>query len=302
MDQRCALSSVSISHSVQRVQLVVLSQSASARALIGAGVLASHFPDADIRVCVFEGSADAPLLNFAREVLSEWKLGRLDDIFIEYIDGQTSFLESIDHLILEPELVAIAKKFAKHSKIHVATITSDSWRKSFEKIEGSSINLARVHLAKIVGEYIKIVAKIRPEDGRQKINAFIPLREEDCDLAYASAQFESSLNNGVVLDVDFRAKKNHGTETFSQVVTFDPKLFDVSSFLNLHSGTLISPSRELSFPESALISKRWVDAVLQMAMAYPVNLVTAPRFIRNRKIPDSYLSVGIADHLVRIGV
>ena len=86
------------------------------------------------------------------------------------------------------------------------------------------------------------------------------------------------------------------------MVNFDPIHFEISRFQNLPSGIIISPSRELSYPESALISKKWVDAVRLMANTNPLNLVTAPLFIGNKKIPDSYLSAGVADHFFRIGL
>ena len=161
----------------------MLAQFVSARALLGASVLVSHLPGADIQVHILEGDLVAPLPNLVREIALEWGLEDLGNIIIQSVDVITPSFADVDFVILETEQLPAFKKFKTQGTIEVVVIESAEGRDS-SKISGElSSDLSRINFAKIVREYIKIVFKLENKTQRNLINAFIPLRGEDCDLA-----------------------------------------------------------------------------------------------------------------------
>jgi hypothetical protein len=172
---------------------------------------------------------------------------------------------------------------------------------NLNNLENLTLEKAHSEVAKVIGSFVNTTNMFVTSKLYHKKSVFIPIGQDDCDLAYASAQFEASISQGIVLNADFRAKKTFETSSYSQIIEYDPKNLDNINISEIPKGALLTPSRELSHPEKFLLSKCWFEFVNKLSFFHSVKIVTSPRILKCGKPADSYLVSGLAEEIFKIG-
>ena len=176
------------------MKILVLSKRNKVCGVFGAAILASQFPNAEIQVRTLEGDIGEPLPNFVKNVAHEWGLQKLDTFPVVPFDPKDLSSAATIILLTDSLLFSVFRDLAASSNVKVITDPLEDFGISGFSIEGIQDDRLTSYLAKTAREFIKVVCAIHESRLRSKVGVFIPLREEDCDLAYAKAQFESSIN------------------------------------------------------------------------------------------------------------
>jgi len=133
------------------------------------------------------------------------------------------------------------------------------------------------------------------EFNKNTIHLFIPSTDEDSAQAYLMAKMAQSQLNGLLLDIDFRSPGANKCLSEFKVVSVNSReeLFQFETF----GDTVLTLKWEDSNPESILLSKEFKDCLRRFSNSAPVFMVSAPRYSRTRRIPDSYLAAIWADKI-----
>ena len=269
---------------------------------LGASTLNSLLRDTEIHVLVRSEEAKNSISGIVNKVALAWGLMDLRIIPIRSFSSNLSF-QNYTHLILcHPNMYQEINSIGLDCTILANWESNYNMNYHLRNLENVTLDEAQSEVAKVIGSFVKAANMSLDSTIYKKKSVFIPIRQDDCDLAYASAQFDASINLGIVLNSDFRAKKSFNTKNYSEIIEYNPKNIDMQNISQIPKGALLTPSQELSHPEKFLLDKCWLDFVRKLSVFHPISMVTAPRIVDGRKLPDSYLVSGMAGEVFKIGV
>ena len=129
-----------------------------------------------------------------------------------------------------------------------------------------------------------------------EISAITPHGVSDLAMALASAQFERTTSNAILIDADLRAPiADEIDELQLERVFFDIDHLAISGFPKIGANQILTHIRQIDFPEKFFLSPAWRNALAKLADDSPVVILTAPRHSRLRRLADSYLASYMAD-------
>lgn len=284
------------------MKIGVLGESELVNPLLGQSVLRSVIPDAEIHSHVMSPEVLEGIDSVISDIVMQWGLPKAT--MTEYEPTILGVKEqNYSHVILcHPNLKTHVRALGKNCHVLAEwdqSPTQDLTSRSLEKLVSNDIH---IEFARVAGKFIKFANVALGTNVHLKAKAFIPINEQDCELAFVSAQFEESVNAGIILDADLRAKRSYLKSPESTVFEYDPKNFQFESFRNLPTGSVLVPAYEVSHPEKILLSKNWFDFVRFLMAQNSIHFITAPRFVRERRLADSYLVLGLSREVRKIGL
>ena len=266
---------------------------------LGASILERFLPGADVIAGIL-GNKPPPLesLKFFDELCRDWQIPKLSECHVLTMPLGYKIRSDVDLIV---EDIKVLKQLNCDSP-RVQALKHSSSLSNISEILTLPEDQIRRRFARIVGEYIRYSQTLDPRTSEMKISAFVPYFEVDFNLSIAAAQFEANINQGLVIDCDFRANFTQPELQNVQILKYDPKSFDFSQFKNLSTGTVLVPAYEVSGPERILASREWIFEIQDLSRFRAINLVTAPRVVRGKYLPDSYIACGPANSIKKIGL
>ena len=268
---------------------------------IGAATFNHLFPDLATRICFLSSDVIEGEKASVFHLMTGWGiLGNQNQKV-----NTDNFLESIINsrlvIVSSAEFVPYVLAICPSASIEVCSVLSEKYTLSGDEFENLSAKEQGVRVAKMLHEFYKVAAKMTGTTRKNKIIAFTPVRSIDGDMALARAQFEASINQGLVISTDFRAKGFQPVDLDEPIIEFDPTDLTASDFVSLPIGSVLFPSREFSRPENILLSTSWFNFITQMSRFQYINLITAPKYSAGEKFSDSYLASGVAGVVYIVG-
>ena len=158
-----------------------------------------------------------------------------------------------------------------------------------------------IELAKVAHSTIRAIESKINGFRFHPIKCFIPISQEDSELAWSLALFEHVNSGGFLIDADFRAPFVISKSPEFRIKSFEVEEFNSINKPTFQSGDILSPAREFSQPESILVSSAWISFINELSSRAPVVILTAPRFVNKREFPDSYLASSLATSISTVG-
>lgn len=269
---------------------------------IGATTLKYLLPDVSVQICLINFEMLRERYAAFSKFAMEWGILGVMDQEVSTKSLRETIIDSKVVIVFDVKLVPFVREICSNAIIEICPAGDDISHLVNEKFENLSKKAQGVKVAKILQEFYKIAVRMTDMSCADNLTAFIPVRSKDCDLALATAQFEASINKGIVVYADFRAKNSLPIEIESPIFEFDPTDPHVQDFISIPSGSVLIPSREFSHPENILLSRSWFNFITQLSYFQRIYIVTAPKYLAGEKFSDSYLAAGMAVNSHIIGL
>lgn len=272
-----------------------------ARSVFGAAILKSIYPFLGVYSAGIEAVENSPVPNQVLEIAKKWELV-----------GFKSFSQSIRH-------------FEKDFKNFNLIITADrethtEMRKrgyEFESVSleefvldpsfcpqdpiGMSQREMEIELAKVAHSVIRAIDGKINSSRIHPVKCFIPISQDDSELAWSLALFEHVNLGGFLIDADFRAPFCIDKKLEFRMKTFEIQELKSIDSIRFQRGEILCPIREYSNPESILVSSVWNSFINELSNRAPVIMLTAPRFVNRREFPDAWLASSLATSISTVG-
>ena len=268
----------------------ILCQFNQARSPLGALALTRLFPSHNFWSAGISPQPGSQVSKLAIDVARNWGLilprihcKSLNDVFEKIRDSELIISTNSESLRVVEEL-GFRGDFQSidNLNVHKDFVPQDPIGMSLDKAEQEFAKFIYC-LANITNEYLNINSNF-------STTSIVPLTESDCSLAYYLALFEIQNSETVLIDVDFRAPGAKIYLNDADITEYDPFEDDISQLIQSKSTKVFTPKREFNTPIRTLLDNKFQANLQRVAKMTDIILVTSPRYIKQRRLPDSYIA------------
>jgi protein-tyrosine-phosphatase len=284
------------------MRVTVVCRMNQVRSVFSEILLRSQYPDIEVSSAGIESVAGKLPITSVALISAEWGLNSFNLKPKEILEVR-EFIESSDLLLLAENSFS---KYFSDWNLKAKVRSFDEFTSDQNFVPKDPVDLSdgelKVELAKIGYVAIRAIELERMTPSVFPIKVIIPLNASDAELAFTHARFESKLENGFLIDIDFRSPNAREFATQEECVYFDPENFNAENYQTNESRRMVfTPDREYRVPEKILISREFRNTIREFARVAPVILISAPRQIQGVPIPDSYLAAISANCITTVG-
>lgn len=282
------------------MQVSVICRLNQARSPFGQAVLETYFPEIRVKSFGVDAIWGASTSKDVRNIAKTWNISLVKD-FSDQLAGQIKYVIESDLVILaEKNMESKLLELGYRGKIH--SFDRFILENSFIPVDpiGLSKDKLEQELAKVCYCCVQAIRGFNKLNNAFPITVVIPATEEDTEQAYSYAKLENAIDNGIIVDCDFRSPSGRRHFDVSEVFEYDLEVFERNPTL-LNYSKILTPAKEYVFPEAKLLSNEWRMFLAISSAKHPVYIVTAPRYSEHKRLPDSYLAAIWSDKIVVIG-
>ena len=282
------------------MQVSVICRLNQARSPFGQAIIETFFPEIRVKSFGVDAIWGTSTSEDVRDIAKTWNVSLVKE-YSDQLAGQIKYVIESDLVILAENIMeSKVLELGYRGKIH--SFDRFIIENSFIPVDpiGLSKDKLEQELAKVCYCCVQAIRGCNKLDNAFPITVVIPATEADTEQAYSYAKLENAIDNGIIVDCDFRSPSGRRHFDVSEVFEYDLEVFEKNPTL-LNYSKILTPAREYVSPEAKLLSKEWRMFLAMSSVKYPVYIVTAPRYSERRRLPDSYLAAIWSDKIVVIG-